>query len=270
MSGDHRLPEHRPGLWILAGTLALSLHAGGIALALRNAETPPPDDEDSGVMMVELAPMAAAAHAPEQPMAPGPQSTESADSPAVAAQEAEAKPPPVEDQPPLPVVAEPPPELTLPQEIAKTEPEKEPEKVAEEKQPAPASAASVASIAAAPPPIEAPAADKAAAPQLGLSPRDRQARARWESALSGHLARFGRFPDGVRGLKEEKIVTVRFELDRGGRVVTTSVAASSGSELLDAEAQAMIRRASPLPVPPAQVVGERVELMVPVKFKVRR
>ncbi len=260
--------ERRPGLWLLAAALAVSLHAGGIALALRTVEATPLEEDDGGVLMVELAPMATTAAVPEQPMPPGPLSADAADSPASAAQQAEVNPPVEPDLPPLPVVAAPPPELTVPMETAKPIPE--PERPAEMQQAAAASAASVASVAAAPPPIEAPAADKSAAPDPGLSRRDRQARERWESALSGHLARFGRFPDGVRGLKVETIVTVRFRLDRNGRVVATEVAESSGSEPLDSEAQAMIRRASPLPIPPSQVAGDRVELMVPVKFKVRR
>jgi protein TonB len=220
-------------------------------------------------MMVDLAPIAASGPHPPEPISPGPASSEAADS--AAATPAEQGKPPAEDTVDLAKSVEAPPELTLPERTELPLQEPLPETQVEQKQVTAASAGSVAAQAAAPPPLEAEVqAERATAPAQGMSLRDRQARTRWESAMSGHLARFARFPDGVRGQREERITSIRFRLDRQGRVVATEVATSSGSEALDAEAQAMLRRASPLPVPPEQVRGELVELVVPVRFKPRR
>jgi len=43
--------------------------------------------------------------------------------------------------------------------------------------------------------------------------------------------------------------------------------ASSGKAALDQEAVAMTQRASPVPAPPADVVGSTVYLKVPTRFK---
>ena len=64
----------------------------------------------------------------------------------------------------------------------------------------------------------------------------------------------------------------------GALLSSTGAATSSRSQsrrvpdpnLLDTEAEAMIRRASPLPVPPDQVAADALELVVPVRFKARR
>ena len=99
MIGATYSSERGVGQWVLAATLAVSLLAGGIALALRGADSAPPDEEDTGVLMVELAPMATSTPMPEQPLPPGPISSDAADSSAVAAQEAAAKPLVEPDQP---------------------------------------------------------------------------------------------------------------------------------------------------------------------------
>ena len=68
-------------------------------------------------------------------------------------------------------------------------------------------------------------------------------------------------PNGTTGT-----TSVAFSVDRGGRVISASVANSSGDAGLDGAAVAMVRRASPLPVPPAEL-GGRVSLSVPVRFR---
>ena len=45
---------------------------------------------------------------------------------------------------------------------------------------------------------------------------------------------------------------------------------SSGFPLLDEEVLALIQRAQPLPPPPAEVAGDRFELLVPVAFSIQR
>ncbi len=63
---------------------------------------------------------------------------------------------------------------------------------------------------------------------------------------------------------------MRFSLDRKGRVVSMSIARSSGYRALDDEVLALLERAQPLPPPPAEVPGDPLELMGPVDFFIRK
>ena len=65
---------------------------------------------------------------------------------------------------------------------------------------------------------------------------------------------------------QEGIVSLRFTMDRNGRVLAFDVAKSSGSPALDAEARELIQRAQPLPSLPAEWGRETLDLVVPVEF----
>ena len=84
--------------------------------------------------------------------------------------------------------------------------------------------------------------------------------ANWRGAVVAHLNGFKPASSGAAGTAR-----VAFAVDRGGRVVSASLAASSGDPQLDAAAVAMVRRASPLPAPPPDL-GGRINLTVPVRF----
>jgi protein TonB len=114
--------------------------------------------------------------------------------------------------------------------------------------------------AAAPPRAAAPAAS-AAAPSQGQSAPVVSV-ASWRGTLVAHLNRFKRFPPGG----STGVATVAFTIDRAGRVVGASLVGSSGDAALDAEAVSMVRRASPVPAPPAGVGGGSISLTVPVRF----
>lgn len=63
---------------------------------------------------------------------------------------------------------------------------------------------------------------------------------------------------------------MRFVMNREGRVLTARVERSSGHPALDRAALDMLTRAQPLPRPPAEVLAEPIELVVPVEFFVGR
>ena len=83
------------------------------------------------------------------------------------------------------------------------------------------------------------------------------------------LARNKRYPDAERMRGTQGTVSLSFTIDRSGRVVSAHVAGSSGSPALDEAAVAMAERASPLPPPPAEVPGSRINLVLPVRFSIR-
>ena len=95
-------------------------------------------------------------------------------------------------------------------------------------------------------------------------------KANWQGKLVSRLERYKRYPGRARELHEEGTVKLRFAVNRQGRVLSSSIQKSSGSDALDAETLALVRRAQPLPPPPSEVPGEQIELVVPVQFQLDR
>lgn len=85
--------------------------------------------------------------------------------------------------------------------------------------------------------------------------------ATWRGSVIAHLNRAKRAPGGSRGT-----ATVAFSIDRKGRVLSARLVRSSGNASLDREAVALVRRASPVPPPPANVHGNSVLLKAPVSI----
>ncbi|MFN3673043.1 MAG: energy transducer TonB [Bosea sp. (in: a-proteobacteria)] len=113
---------------------------------------------------------------------------------------------------------------------------------------------------ASPPPSRAAAAPT---PQArGAAMQAFEASPSWRGALQAHLNRYKRFPDGAK----PGLVRVAFAIDQQGRVLSASLAASSGDARLDAEALALVRRASPMPAPPTSAGSGLISLAVPIRF----
>ncbi len=122
-------------------------------------------------------------------------------------------------------------------------------------------AASAASGAAIPAPA-APAAAPAAA--------SASAAADWRARLLGHLKHFRRYPRQAEAARQQGIARVAITLRRSGDVVTAELVRGSGYPMLDMEARATVRRASPLPPPDDAIPGDPVTVEVPIDFALRR
>ena len=101
---------------------------------------------------------------------------------------------------------------------------------------------------------------RAAAPAPSFSRSSADALASWKSALLAHINSFKRYPPGASGAGA---VSVAFRIDGAGVVMSVRLIASSGDRVLDAEAVALIHRASPMPPPP---VARPLALDVPIRF----
>jgi protein TonB len=281
--------------WTLAAFVVGGLHAmaGWMMVTWQRAEAAmgaPP----AGVM-IELAPLPVAPEAPPQEVAPGPEMVEA---------QPEPQPEPAVETPPEPVPPEPlPPEPVEPPPV-EPPPEPEPQPVVHpepeiripELPPLPDAAAVLAPppppparpriVERKPPPkkvvarakpihpnkpqaertsapmAQALAAPTAAAPNPGAAADSAATRASWRGTLLAHLNRYKRFPGGAN----PGTVQVSFSIDRSGRVLSARLVGGSGDALLDEEAVAMIRRASPVPAPPEGLGGGTIALAVPVKF----
>ncbi|MBI3507749.1 MAG: energy transducer TonB [Proteobacteria bacterium] len=227
-----------PARWAACFALVFALHAGGAWLVsrLRPAIEPLPVDLSS-VVMIDLAPLPAPA--PSALVEPEP----------VRAALPELEPTPVAQAAvPLP-----------PRPVRRPAPFAEravPETPAERTEPA------VAPVAG--PPASAPVPPRATAVPPGA------AIASWQSQLLARLESFKRYPAEARARREAGVASVRFVVDRDGRVHSATLQATSGSRSLDAEAVEIVRRAEPLPKPPPEIAGERIELVVPVNFAMCR
>lgn len=158
-------------------------------------------------------------------------------------------PPPPE---PKPVEKKPPPKVVEKKEKPKPKPKVVERKPVEQR----------AKEAVAPKPSEQRAAAPSSAAQ-GTASQPTVSTASWRGSLIAHLNRYKRFPGGA----SPGTVQVAFAIDRSGNVLSSRVVGSSGDSALDAEAAAMIRRASPVPAPPAGVGGGgAISLSVPVRF----
>lgn len=134
-----------------------------------------------------------------------------------------------------------------------------------------APAATGAPAPTAPSPPAQPAA-RATAPESRAVPSASvasDARPKWEGLLLAALNRAKRYPRDALRKGQEGTVRIRFLVDRRGRVHAVRLVDSSGFTALDVEALSLPARAQPLPRPPAELRGNRVELTVPIEFFLR-
>ena len=170
---------------------------------------------------------------------------------------ADAVPPP----PPPPPRAQPRPRIKTPERPIERPVERPLERPAARPQPAREAAAPAPPV---PAPIQAPPepAARPTAPQSDAVPS-------WRNELLGRLQRAKRYPDMARAHGDQGSVAVTFTMDRAGRVLSVTLARSSGSPLLDDEAVAMVHRAEPLPPVPNEIPGNTITFTIPVNFALR-
>jgi protein TonB len=222
---------------LLVHALLVSVACWWAARAPEVAAAPP------AALMLELAPMAQAPPVPPREVATGPLQQQ---------QQRQAPKPALREQPKAPVQ----PQGDLP-------PPRTPEPT-----PSPDTAEANVAQTSAPPQVAADAAARYTAPQTTAGERSR-AEATWEGRLLGHLQKHRRYPRQAERLRQQGVVYVRFAVARDGAVSGLTLGRSSGFALLDQETLDTVRRASPVPAPPAEVAGDPVDVMVPVSFFLR-
>jgi len=89
------------------------------------------------------------------------------------------------------------------------------------------------------------------------------------SRLSRHLARYYEYPRRARRLGQEGTPVIVFEFRRDGSLVAHSLRASSGHQLLDESALAMLEQAEPLPAVSDEISGKKFRYALPVRFRLR-
>ena len=267
--------------WAICGAVVVLAH-GGIATGMVMWRDSDEAAEPAAAIVIEFAPVPVAPATLHTEIPPGPEQVMSDASPSKPTenleetieekveQKVEAKleqkieekveskpieePPPEVKPAPNPEVAiEPPP----PQEVKRDTPQRQ-----EPRPPAPTTSVPQA--------IPEETAAVAAAPLQGqIVPQTSTAIPTWKTQIVALLERNKRYPDGSQSRREQGVAQVFFSLDRQGRVVDSRVVRSSGATALDEEALALLRRAQPFPPPPRELIGERVDLTVPIRFNLK-
>lgn len=279
--------------WGLSFALVTALHAAVLAglVAARN----PPADQGQALpaVMVDMAPPPAAPTLAAADLPPAEASPEAATPDAVpdAPPDPEPQvplpdapppvttadvPPPPDPLPDVPKVDEPTPpppvvarkaEVALPPPVPLHAPPQPKTRVVDRRPPTPVRATPPRAKRAERqeaerPPAQAAGARDAAAAAFLSSGASAASRSSWQGAMVAALNRAKR-PQGDTGS-----ASVRFSIDRGGRLLSASLAGSAGVSSLDQEAVALVRRAS-LPPAPADVPGATFTFTIPIRFTVR-
>ncbi len=253
--GGSRFPAAHSGAhreivrWSLSAASAGLAHAAVLASFFIDMPFSRPVSS-SAPMVVELAPTPLSLVAPPTQQPPGPQQVESKKIRAVT--------------PRVKLPFQPPPESATPSEVLVQEQRDErPDELPEKDR-------AVAVTTAMPSAAVAPDQMVPAAPEEGASTADSSTMEQtWENQILATMERNKRYPGPAQRRRQEDIVYVRFAIDRNGNVLESRIERSHGYSLLDEEVLALLQRSSPLPAPPDQVSGERVEIVVPVEFFMR-
>lgn len=265
-------------LWAGASLLVLSLHVGAAMWLLREPDMMAADDTPPAAIMIELAETPEATETEENELSPdevmsdasaaAEKVEEPVDEPVLEQEVVQDEPEPVEEEPreeivqldkvevPLPVAKPKPPEPKK-EIVKKDEPKKKPVKQREQ-----ASAKQAVKAQAQVTQSSRNAARQSASGLFASS----MTPARWQSRLMAHLERRKKYPSGAKSRREEGTVYVRFRIDDSGKVLSATLARSSGWPELDNEVLSLVQRASPVPAPPPDV---NKTITAPVKFNRR-
>lgn len=234
--------------WRLAGLVALAGHAGVAVLVLVSTRpVDPPEPEP--VVLVELPPpsvtVPVAANVQAAPRQPA------------AAQAMPAPHPPIETPPAAAPIPHNPVTLPPPAPVARVSDAAVP-------------AAAASSATNAPSLVEPPTTARAGASVTpGTDPRTQRQEADYFALVSTHLNRRKVYPAEARRARQQGVVTVRFTVDRQGRVSDISIRRSSGHDVLDSATLDLVQRVAPLPPMPPSMTRDRVTLTLPIEYSLR-
>ena len=260
--------------WGASAAAIVALHAALLALGLAwHTQHPPP-----GITMpsrsVDMAPASSSPQPTPMDLAPGP-----------VMQQADASPPPepakqeTVQEPIAPTPPQEKPEVEAPpeQKAQPAPPKPEPAKIVPERKPAPvkpnvvrAEAKKQTEAPPAPRTTAAPRAERQAPAASAISAgASAAAMASYNQLVAAHLQRFKQYPPGAKAAGEQGTARLSFSLGRGGQVLGSRLAGSSGHAALDGETLAMVRRAQPFPGFPPEMKQGSMSFNVPVQFSIR-
>jgi periplasmic protein TonB len=225
--------------WLISGAVVV-LAYGAIAATVVNWRDEIEAAEPAAAIVIEFAPVPVAPPTPQADIAPGPEQVMSEASPERPVEQVEEKQK-IEEKIASRPVEEPPPEI----------------------KPAPNP-----DVALEPPHQEVTRAQPQNT-QGQITPNTSSALPTWKSQMLALLERNKRYPESAQSRHQQGTAQVFFSLDRQGRVVASRIVRSSGTDVLDDEALALLHRAQPFPPPPPELPGPRIDLTVPIRFNLK-
>jgi periplasmic protein TonB len=241
-------------LWVLAAGGSVALHGACIALVMMLPADP--DEVALGAPGMEIQVVLAAPRTKPSDLPPGPNIEASIASPAAVPQKEATK-----RSEWLKIEAT---EINDPDRLATPE-VREPKNVDNTpSRTTPFDPSVAAAPTAIPHPDSAEESARSVAPALGTGDSAARVRATWEKELAAHFDKCKRYPNDRSHQAAELIVT--FELDRTGHILSARIMQGSGDASFDSAGLAMLRRADPVPPPPASVAGQGLIFTMPIIF----
>ncbi len=93
--------------------------------------------------------------------------------------------------------------------------------------------------------------------------------ASWTKAVMAHLGRHKSYPREARAASAEGDVQVALVIARDGRVLERRLHRTGGAPSLDRAALELVDRATPLPALPADFLTDRIEVVVPIRYRLK-
>lgn len=273
--------------WLFSASAIVAAHVGLIAAALAWYQPASAPGIEMAAIMVDMSPTPSAPTLQPQDLAPGPQMQEAHAAPEPM-REPEPKLKPMQPEPvqqqalqaPTPEPVLPKPDVTMStttkqpaKQVTKPEAEK-PERAerSDTRRKAERTAHELSRDKPAPRTTAAPKAERQASLQTSANAGRAAAAAAlpsYRDRLAAHLARYKQYPSSAKAAGEQGTAMLSFTVGRGGQVLGSHLARSSGHTSLDAETLAMIRRAQPLPSFPPEMTQSSLSFTVPVNFSLR-
>jgi periplasmic protein TonB len=104
-------------------------------------------------------------------------------------------------------------------------------------------------------------------PKVADESRERTLIEQYRQIISAKIKQYEEYPPVAKRRHWEGTTVVQLQLTPEGKVTDISVVEKSGYEILDEAAVHMIRKASPLPLPPEGLRGRDHTVLVPIKFR---
>lgn len=255
--------------WIFAASFVVAMHVGSACFALIAWPSSELSEDFGAPMIVELSAEPSATDSEATANATGDPAESAPETPQVNESRSAARDP---DQPVAPASPyQAPPDLQVAQEQTQKQtddPQDNQTTEALDARPPTKPSRSAAASASSSVPMQE---DKAlvGSPTEGSTLDVARAEESWRRAIVAHLGKHKRYPQAARAQHLTGTVTVHFVLDRRGRMITHKIVTSSGAPILDQEVVALLERASPLPSLPPQMRGERAELTIPIRYKLK-
>ncbi|MBD2745478.1 energy transducer TonB [Microvirga sp. BT688] len=297
MSAQSIRSTHEPSRLGIAFCMALALHGavlGALTLWRSNKMDNAPGEQE---IIIDLAPameeamsvapaeMSAVAAPPPEPVPLVPESVEpvvpeevTAEQPVEAAELPEPQDttevPPVEAEmamEPEPAVALPPPEVVVAKPVEQPPPPK-PEKKPPPPKPVERKPPPRRTVAQPQPPSEERQGQASSSRENtggAAASADPTALNRYVASLTAALRNRLRYPDVARTQGIDGVATLRFTMDRSGRIISSTVTRSAGHPALDQAAIAAASPGSSLPPAPAALPQQQFSISVPLRFNLR-